>query len=102
MSGKAESRKGKPRVVRAPLSPQERAEVIAALLANPSAKQVAQEFGLDYGVVWRTANHAGIDLCAGRAARAKRSGQVTRFLYWNQNVRSRAGEVVGDPERGKT
>jgi len=55
------------------LPPEKRAKIIAALKANPNAKEVARQVGgVSNVTVWKIAKQTGIDLTAGKAARHAR------------------------------
>jgi hypothetical protein len=93
---------GKSRRGRLGLSPEKRAEIIAALAANPNATQVARQVGgVGHVTVWNIAKAAGIELTAGKAAnrRAKLSpeirAEIIAALTTNPNARQVARQVGG-------
>jgi hypothetical protein len=54
------------------LPPERRAKIIAALKANPNASAVARQVGgISDVTVWKIAKREGIELTAGKAARAR-------------------------------
>jgi hypothetical protein len=88
------------------LSPKQRAKVIAALKANPHARQVARRIrGATYAIVWRVAKAEGIDLSAGRAARgsrwlsSERRAEIIAALRVNPNASQVARHVGGVSEQ---
>jgi hypothetical protein len=88
------------------LSPKKRAQVIAALKANPHARQVARQLrGVTYTNVWRVAKAEGIKLSAGRAARgrrwlsAKRRAEIMAALKAKPNASQVARQVGGVSEQ---
>jgi len=61
------------KAARLALPPEKRAKIIAALKANPNAKEVARQVGgVSNVTVWKIAKQTGIDLTAGKAARHAR------------------------------
>jgi hypothetical protein len=88
------------------VSPKKRTEIIAALKANPHARQVARRIrGVTYAIVWRVAKAEGIDLSAGRAARgsrwlsAARRAEIVAALRVNPNASQVARQVGGVSEQ---
>jgi DNA-binding transcriptional ArsR family regulator len=88
------------------LSPKKRTQIIAALKANPHARQVARRIrGVTYAIVWRVAKAEGIDLSAGRAARgsrwlsAERRAEIVAALRTNPNASQIARQVGGVSEQ---
>src|SRR5271163_4669330 len=66
-----------------PITREKEDEIIAALEKDAHASRVAQKLGVSFSTVWRRAEHAGIELTAGREAKGfKRlsSEQYTKII----------------------
>jgi len=61
------------------LSAEKRAQIIAALKANPNAAEVAKQIrGVSHVAVWKIAKAAGIELTRGKAASDHRPNEISR------------------------
>ena len=84
------------------ISEEKRRQIIAALKDNPNATQIAREVGgVNYGMVLRLAEGAGIDLTAGKAARGhprvspEKHAQIIAALKDNPNAKQVARKIGG-------
>ena len=84
------------------ISEEKRRQIIAALKDNPNATQIAREVGgVNYGMVLRLAEGAGIDLTAGKAARGhprvspEKHAQIIGALKANPNAKQVARKIGG-------
>ena len=82
------------------LTAKKRAEIIAALEANPNATAIARKIsGVSVAGVWKIAKRAGIELTAGKAARhqlpAEKRAEIVAALNVSHNAARVAREVGG-------
>jgi hypothetical protein len=80
------------------LPPEKRAQIIAALKANPNARAVARQIGgVSYPTVCGIAQQTGIDLAAANAARRDLApetlGRIIAALQANPNARAVARQI---------
>ena len=80
---------------------EKRAQIIAALNANPNSAAVARQIGgVGQATVWKIAKAAGIELTAGKAAKghpisAEQRAQIIAALNSNPNARQVARQIGG-------
>src|SRR5262249_29616861 len=84
------------------ISEEKRRQIIAALKDNPNATQIAREVGgVNYRMVLRLAEGAGIDLTAGKGARGHprdspdKHAQIIAALKNNPNAKQVARKIGG-------
>jgi len=78
------------------LPPEKRAKIIAALKANPNAKEVAgQVGGVCVATVWNIAKQSGIKLATGQTARREARAKILTALKVNPNASAVARQVGG-------